>query len=136
MNAQMNGNTGGDPNGAAVLNQYGGGQDFKIFRKHSDITKPGPSSAWVFIDEHTDSINDGLFRVIMQSGTYQWADWPASSHGGSGALSFADGHAETRKWTDPAIANLPVRRTAHSTLTANSPYTDLLWLQERTTALP
>ena len=136
MNSQMNGDTGGDANGPAVLNQYGSGQDFKIFRKQSDIYAPAPVNAWVFIDEHPDSINDGLFRVIMQSGVYQWADWPASNHGGSGALSFADGHAEVHKWKDPAIANLQVRHITHSALAATSPYADLLWLQQATTALP
>ena len=28
-------------------------------------------------------------------------DYPASNHGASGALSFADGHAEIHKWVDP-----------------------------------
>ncbi len=136
MNAQMNGNTGADANGPAVLNQFGGGNDYRIYRKQVDLTKPGPVNTWVFIDEHPDSINDGLFRVNMQPGANVWADWPASSHCGSGALSFADGHAELRKWIDSAIANLAVRKITHSALPATSPYTDLLWLQDRTTALP
>jgi prepilin-type processing-associated H-X9-DG protein len=135
MNAQMNGDCGNDANGPAVLNQYGGGQDFRIYRKQTDITAPGPSTAWVFIDEHPDSLNDALFRVIMQAGTYQWADWPANNHGSSGALSFADGHAEIRRWNDPVIKDLGVRHITHSSLSATAPYTDLQWLQERTTAL-
>ena len=27
-------------------------------------------------------------------------DYPASNHNGAGTISFADGHAETRKWRD------------------------------------
>jgi len=134
MNAQMNGNCGTDANGPAVLNQYGSGQDYKIFRKQVDITSP--ANTWVFIDEHPDSINDALFRVIMQAGTYKWTDWPANNHGNSGALSFADGHAEVHKWTDPAIKDLPVKHINHSALNATSPYTDIQWLQQLTTTLP
>jgi prepilin-type N-terminal cleavage/methylation domain-containing protein/prepilin-type processing-associated H-X9-DG protein len=137
MNSQMGGGAVAAISGQeAVVNQYGASQNFRIFNKQSDITIPAPVNAWVFIDEHPDSINDGLFRVVMQSGVYQWADWPASNHGSSGALAFADGHAEVRKWTDPAIANLPVKHISHSTLAATAPYTDLQWLQERTTSLP
>ena len=35
-------------------------------------------------------------------------DYPASNHNGSGALSFADGHAEMHKWLDPRTTP-PVR---------------------------
>jgi prepilin-type processing-associated H-X9-DG protein len=135
MNGQMNGNTGNDPNGPAVLNQFGPGQNYKIFKKGSDIINPGPSMAWVFIDEQADSINDGLFHVDMKPGDNKWSDWPGNYHGSSGALSFADGHAETHKWTDPVIANRVVAFGGHTALAATSPYTDLQWLQQRTTSL-
>ena len=137
MNSQMGGGVVATISGQeTVVNQYGAGQNFKIFNKQSDITAPAPVNAWVFIDEHPDSINDGLFRVIMQPGVYEWADWPASNHGSSGVLAFADGHAEAHKWTDPVIANRPVTRSnTKPTLNATAPYTDLLWLQTRTTSL-
>lgn len=135
MNGQMHGDCTGDSQAANNLNQFGAGQNFKIFLKDSDITGPTPSMAWVFIDEHPDSINDGFFHVDMKPGVYQWSDWPASNHGTSGALSFADGHAEIHKWTDPAIADKPVLYSSHTALPATSPYTDLFWLQTRTTAL-
>jgi prepilin-type N-terminal cleavage/methylation domain-containing protein/prepilin-type processing-associated H-X9-DG protein len=134
MNGQMNGNCGTDPKANDNLNQWGGGNDYRIFRKQVDVISP--ATTWVFIDEHLDSINDAFFHVSMQPGTYVWPDWPASNHGGSGALSFADGHAEIRKWTDPAIKDHPITHTKASTLNATSPYTDLQWLQERTTSLP
>ncbi len=137
MNGQMNGDCGDDPDSNVNLNQYGAGQDFNIFRKEADITGPTPANAWVFIDEHPDSINDGFFRVDRQAGANEWADWPASNHGGAaGLLSFADGHAEVHKWTDPAIANRPVMYITHYALPATAPYTDLQWIQLRTTALP
>jgi len=135
MNGQMNPDTGSDPNGQTVMNQYNP-PNYRIYRKLSDVKVPGPASTWVFIDEHPDSINDALFHVDMKDGDNQWSDWPASNHGQSGCLSFADGHAEIKKWTDPAIANIPVKHLAsHAAIPATSPYTDLQWLQDRTTAL-
>ncbi len=134
MNGQMGGGViAGLPGQAAVVNQYGS-INFKIFNKQSDITGSGfaPVKAWVFIDEHPDSVNDGLFRVDMNPPDNLWADWPASNHGPSSSLAFADGHAENHKWTDPAIANHPVTHTKPS-LSATAPYTDLQWLQTRTT---
>jgi len=132
MNAQMNGNTGTDANGPAVLNQFGVGQTYTVYRKQTDIKNP--VDRWVFIDESADSLNDGLFGVDMRPTQYNWKDWPANYHGSSGALAFADGHADTHKWTDPVIANYKVTRTKPA-LTATPPYTDLQWLRERTTSL-
>lgn len=131
MNAQMNGVVG--PGQEAVINQYGV-VNYRVFLKYSQINRPAPSMAWVFIDEHGDSINDALFRVNMQS-TTSWFDLPASYHGGSGALSFADGHAEIKKWSDASIRNRPVTKTKYTAGSAVAkPNTDLLWLQERTTS--
>jgi len=131
MNGQMNGLS-GDPE---VLNQYGGNSNYKLFQKKSQISNPSPAMAWVFIDEHADSINDGFFRVEMNQST-QWRDLPASYHGGSGALSFADGHSEIKKWTDSSIRDRPVKYVSTSGLQPPAtPNTDLLWLQARTTSL-
>ena len=131
----MNGQMGGISKDADVLNQYGAGKNYKIFFKQAAIMNPNPSSAWVFIDEHADSINDGFFRVQMDP-TTTWKDVPASYHGGSGALSFADGHAEIKKWTDPNIRDRRVLQVASGDVPATPPYNDLIWLQTRTTSLP
>jgi len=132
MNSQMNGYTGSDANGPAVLNQFGAGQNYALYRKQSDIRNA--TDRWVFIDENGDSLNDGLFGVEMRPSIYTWKDWPANYHGGSGVLSFSDGHSEARKWTDPVIANYKISRTK-TILSATAPYTDLQWLRERTTVL-
>jgi prepilin-type processing-associated H-X9-DG protein len=130
MNGQMHPDTGTDANGPAVINQPASdGKNYKVYIKQSNIETP--VDRWVFIDEHPDSINDGLFSVDMGS-TAAWKDWPASNHGNSGALSFADGHVETHKWTDPAIANRSVRY-AKPALPTTAPYTDYIWLQQHTT---
>jgi|ERR1700722_8231301 len=128
----MNGMMGGVSTQPAVINQTP--VPYQLFMKYVSIQDPAPSLAWVFIDEHADSINDGFFRVDMSS-TTSWADLPASYHGESGVLSFADGHAEIRVWTDSAIRDRPVNKVAYQFETSTaSPNTDLLWLQARTTS--
>jgi prepilin-type N-terminal cleavage/methylation domain-containing protein/prepilin-type processing-associated H-X9-DG protein len=78
---------------------------YVVFRKQSDIDRMGHSKAYVFIDEHPDSINYGDFAVAMVDGLpptrYYMIDVPASYHNGAGGMSFADGHASVHKWRDP-----------------------------------
>ena len=91
------------------------GQDaFRVFRKQSDLVAPPPSSAFVFLDEHEKSLNDGWFAVDML-GRWGLLDAPASRHGGGYNLSFADGHAKfwklldqrTLSWDSLPISNTP-----------------------------
>ena len=135
MNSQMGGGAVANIAGqGGVVNQPAtDGKNYRIFNKESDIKIPAPVDAWVFIDESADSINDGLLRVNMDPNNTTWNDWPANYHGSSGALAFADGHADTHKWTDPAIANYKIRYNK-PTLPATMPYTDLQWLQQHTTS--
>jgi prepilin-type N-terminal cleavage/methylation domain-containing protein len=131
----MNGQMGGlskDPN---VLNQYGAGANYQLYIKQTDIGKPVPSMAWVFIDEHADSINDGFFRIVLNQSA-NWEDAPASYHGASGALSFADGHAEIKKWRDANIKDRAVTRTPMAKPFPALPNMDLLWMEEWTSSLP
>lgn len=103
------------------------------YYKHLQIQNP--AQTWVFIDEHGDSINDGFFFVRLGQ-TANWYDLPASYHSGGGALSFADGHSETRTWQDPAIKNRPVTKVSITGFTPTPAVvnSDLIWLQERTAA--
>src|SRR5690606_1774889 len=96
---------------------------------------------WVFMDEHPDSINDGLFAVRMPSrnvwgtasGHAAWDDVPASYHNGAGGLSYADGHAEIRKWVD-ANTRAPITKANPSTSTLKTSQRDHAWLNQQTTA--
>jgi hypothetical protein len=130
MSGQMGGVSPTDP---ASINQSPP-PPYRLFLKQNQIVNPGPASAWVFIDEHADGLNDGFFRVNMGS-TTAWADLPASYHCGSGALSFADGHAEIKRWTDSAVKDRPVTKVNISGPFTANPNTDLLWLQARTTSV-
>jgi prepilin-type N-terminal cleavage/methylation domain-containing protein/prepilin-type processing-associated H-X9-DG protein len=86
--------------GVTVAGQH----EYIVFKREADIANPPPSKAWVFIDEHERSINDGWFGVDMV-GDKGLLDAPATRHGDSYALSFADGHAEIWKLLDPRTRN-------------------------------
>lgn len=98
-----------------------------IFRKQSDIRNT--SETWVLMDENPYSINDGFF-VCDPSAPTTWVDVPASYHNGAGGISFADGHAEIKKWRDSAVLH-STRSSGYLTADPNSG--DLAWLQARTT---
>lgn len=107
---------------------------YYVFRKHTQISVMGHSQAYVFIDEHPDSINFGDFAVTMCDGLpptrYYMIDVPASYHNGAGGLSFADGHAEVHKWRD---ARTRVRITGQfmaSSVQASPHNPDMLYLSE------
>jgi prepilin-type N-terminal cleavage/methylation domain-containing protein/prepilin-type processing-associated H-X9-DG protein len=77
------------------------------FRTLSNIIDPGPSEAFVFVDEQADSIDDGFYAVrasVRNAGF--WQNTPASRHGNSGQVSFADGHAEYWKWREGTTGKL------------------------------
>ncbi|MFM1942694.1 MAG: hypothetical protein RI897_1676 [Verrucomicrobiota bacterium] len=112
-----------------------GGAEFRAYLKDSDFVDPGPSMTWVLIDEHPDSMNDGFFVIDMRGypnpAQASLPDFPASYHNGAGGLSFADGHAEIRKWKDPRTTPRVTQQTVQTVNQANNQ--DVVWLWERTT---
>ena len=118
---------------------------YRVYLKEADLTRPGPSQTWVFVDEHPDSINDAMIGMNMAAAsawpTYtKWQDMPASYHNGACGFGFADGHAEIKKWID-AQSRAPVQQIAgwmagipgvngYNTTSIH----DSAWLAARTTA--
>lgn len=113
---------------------------FRVYKKTSDLNFPGPTMTWVFMDEREDSIDDGYFAVDMTGfpnapRTINWVNYPASYHGQAAGLSFADGHAEIKRWRDSRTMP-PLTSGRRMALNVSSPNNeDLIWLQERSTAL-
>src|SRR5437773_5177666 len=69
-----------------------------------------PDRTFVFIEEHPDSINDGLFVIDMTAGVgARLIDFPAAYHHYGANLGFADGSAQFRPWVDPRTS--PIRLT-------------------------
>jgi prepilin-type N-terminal cleavage/methylation domain-containing protein len=117
--------------------EWNGATRYKIIRKATHITNPGPSKTWVLIDEREESINDGFFVVTMNqtgAGCYL-VDYPASYHGDAGGLNFADGHSEIRKWVDPRTRPKLKRNQNIPLNIPSSNNSDIAWLQERSTGL-
>ncbi|HEU5123047.1 MAG TPA: prepilin-type N-terminal cleavage/methylation domain-containing protein [Verrucomicrobiae bacterium] len=73
---------------------------FRWFDKVNDIRKP--TEAFVFSDEDANSINDCMFRVAvnlnLKNATLFVGDYPGTTHGLQGGISFADGHAALFNW--------------------------------------
>ncbi len=72
------------------------------YGKASSFSRPGPSKTWVIMDENPFTINDGSFCVAAAAipGATYLIDFPTGLHGGSGGLSFADGHSIVHHWQD------------------------------------
>jgi prepilin-type processing-associated H-X9-DG protein len=71
----------------------------RVKHRTSGFLNPGPSRVYVFIDEDSRTINDGTFFSPEEYG--EWGDLPAIRHALGCNLSFADGHAEPRRWPWP-----------------------------------
>ena len=107
---------------------------WRRFLKTTDCSRPGPSTTWVLLDECPDSLNDDFFSVNMSaSGASVWSDVPASTHSGAGGFSFADGHAEIKKWLDANTRAAVVRKNPCPENKQLSP-NDNVWLQQRTSS--
>ncbi|HOW64744.1 MAG TPA: prepilin-type N-terminal cleavage/methylation domain-containing protein [Candidatus Paceibacterota bacterium] len=114
------------------------GQDtYRIFKKVSDLSALGHANAWVFLDEREDSINDGLFQTDLKKrgAAAMIVDYPASYHNRAAGFSFADGHAEIKKWLDPRTYPT-LKKGQDLPLNVSSPNNpDVLWMQERSSVL-
>ncbi len=105
------------------------------YDKMTDITKPPPAKLWVFADEHPDSINDGWMINDPTIPTTAWTDLPASYHNRAGGFSFADGHAEIKRWQDAGTV-VPVKKFSYNGFgSPNTMIRDRGWINERSTAL-
>jgi prepilin-type N-terminal cleavage/methylation domain-containing protein/prepilin-type processing-associated H-X9-DG protein len=73
----------------------------KTVRKLGEITAPGPSAVFAFLDEHENSINDAHFTAFADFHSFasqKWCDAPSGRHGNSTGFTFADGHSEFHRW--------------------------------------
>ena len=103
------------------------------YGKQSDLTRPGPSQTFIFVDEDNYSINDGGFATVGPNVPYQYKmiDWPGSYHNGACGFAFADGHSEVHKWVDPRT--IVQRGNVSSAIHAGSK--DIVWMADRSSAL-
>jgi len=103
---------------------------------------PGPAQTFVLVDEREDSINDGYFVVDMlgypdKPASWRIVDYPAFYHNGACGFSFADGHAEIKRWRDQrTMPKMNPRQDLdlvnNRTRFGNNNW-DVFWMQERST---
>ena len=128
MNGQMGAASTGAPTYYTTPNYNAGYQQFKKATQLNNAFPP--LTAFVFLDEHPGSINDGYFQPDMLNAKFP--DVPGSHHGGSGCFSFADGHAELHPWKD--AARIPVvKGIGQQNITVSATSKDLIWLREHAT---
>jgi len=78
-----------------------GGDPYQKFKKYADFNSRLSSvDAVYFLDENPASINDGFFLGSPDTSGAGVGDKPAVNHGNSSSISFADGHAQLKKWND------------------------------------
>ena len=125
----MNNLVGG--NGLSPETQYYGlwTSSYQLFRKLSAMKSP--AMTWVITDERPTLINDAFFVVDMinyeSPRSMQIIDHPGVQHNNGAGFSFADGHAELKRWRDAAFLT---RNPSGRVSAPNSQ--DLQWLMQRT----
>jgi prepilin-type N-terminal cleavage/methylation domain-containing protein len=131
MNVYLGGWGGTDGN-------WGWSAYWKFYRKQSELSDPGPSSVFVFLDMRPDSIDMGNFATDMDgwpgnSGSYGFFDLPGSWHHLACGFSFADGHSEIRRWRDNRTMPPVVPQGFVNDWLSSPDNVDVAWLQEHAT---
>jgi prepilin-type N-terminal cleavage/methylation domain-containing protein/prepilin-type processing-associated H-X9-DG protein len=115
-----------------------GTSGYVIYVKTTDVIKPGPAMAAVFLDERADSINDGEWCSSMRgwdpynSKQFFIVDIPASYHAGGCGFAFADGHSEIHRWRD-VVLTVPM---GHGPNISAPDSKDAFWIAEHSTRKP
>lgn len=104
-----------------------------VFRKLSQMLRPGPAMTFVILDERQDSINDGYFVTEMDgypnAATTKIVDYPASYHCIAAGFAFGDGHSEIHRWKDPRT--FPPIRTGLPLNVPSPNNQDVTWMRDR-----
>jgi prepilin-type N-terminal cleavage/methylation domain-containing protein/prepilin-type processing-associated H-X9-DG protein len=111
-------------------------QPFEKYVRITDFNRLAPTDAFVFLDERSETINDGWFMVNTSGyeeprDPSRWTvhDLPALYHRNASSIAFADGHAEFHRWRDKqTLAFEPTGNTQPAP--GNG---DVLWLMEHAT---
>jgi prepilin-type N-terminal cleavage/methylation domain-containing protein/prepilin-type processing-associated H-X9-DG protein len=97
-------------------------------KKFTDVKNPGPSSAIFFVDESSQTLDDGYFSILYNNGTppLSWGNIPGSRHGNGGDFSFADGHAEFHRWLESKTHSLTTNNETATFPTDR----DMIWVYQ------
>jgi prepilin-type N-terminal cleavage/methylation domain-containing protein len=101
-------------------------------KKSSDLVFPGPSSSWLIMDEHPDSIDDGILydSYTYTDGTGEFSELPGGQHNGACGIGMADGSSLMHKWVNLLTLH-PVTYTYDDNISVNKNQ-DLAWIANAT----
>ena len=112
-----------------------------------ELNTPGPVNVFVILDEHPDSINDGVYT--FNAGLYQkktnqeaWRSYPGNLHDKCVSISFADGHSAIHKWVNNttlqgvqfkyfSTAKIPTTSPVNQATLLQNKSDDYEWLEDR-----
>ena len=100
-------------NGSDVGNTHDGLTGYVVNTKLTQIKTPVTSSAFVFVDESPNTIDDGQFGLSpagQNNSVDSWLNYPTARHNDAAGFSFADGHAEDFRWLGGELAKLDVAK--------------------------
>ncbi|HMO64319.1 MAG TPA: type II secretion system protein [Verrucomicrobiota bacterium] len=126
----MNSHVGWNPENQPYRGNPGNG--WRVYKKTTDFTQPGPADTFVFAEIHSDSICRPFFGMNM--GQASFYHLPANYHDRNANLAFADGHVDRRRWQDARTFAPPRNMDWHGHSYPSPNNRDLAWLQERTSA--
>ena len=130
ISGQMHGGTDAGNGVVTPIILTGNPQNAPAHKKVSAINRPPPAEAIVFVDESHYTIDDGYFAVRVNE--HIWQNYPGVRHGNSTGFSFADGHAEIKRWLEPTTPLLKdPRGNSPAPRFGNQRNRDLQWISER-----
>ncbi len=100
------------------------------FHKTAELSAARPSEILMFVDVAPNWICHSAFGITMSLMYYQF---PSVEHGGSGTVSFIDGHAEAHKWRDEYTQRMARQEFVTHLNWAFGPCEDLSWLRAHAT---
>lgn len=110
----------------------------KAFPKFSAIQGISPSDMWSLIEQQEDSLADAVFQNYSRNVSRfdGWVELPGSRHQKGCCFSFADGHVDWHRWTEPSTLRAVVHYPIRGVIFLPSLSKDVKWVSEHATALP
>jgi prepilin-type N-terminal cleavage/methylation domain-containing protein len=104
--------------------------NYKAFVKVNDLTTLPPVEAAVFLEENMCSMNDGYLQV--KNGSPSWPDVPGSFHVWQCGFSWADGHANLKKWVTSVLKIAVTAGYRQDSITTGVNNQDYRWWDQHT----
>ena len=106
--------------------------DYVKFSTESEFASYGAERFYIFLDEHEDSINSGIFDFRRNHGPRtSFTSFPGSRHSRGAQFTFANGAVLHKKWKDSRTVRPVTFKTLHPTASPNN--VDVEWIVERMT---